>query len=180
MDVQIREGDIAKQPDLDAVVNAANTELWMGSGVAGALKRHGGGEIEREAKAQGPIPLGEAVITSAGKLPNRWVIHAAALGYRAEDKAVPKREGSASSNEIIASCVRRSLELAEHAGARSLGFPALAAGVGGFPIEECASVMVGAVRDYAAAVPASRIERVVFIVRGGDARRAFESVSASR
>ncbi len=152
----------------------------MGSGVAGALKRHGGGEIEREAKAQGPIPLGEAVITSAGKLPTagsstrrRWAIAPRTRPFRSG-------RGSASSNEIIASCVRRSLELAEHAGARSLGFPALAAGVGGFPIEECASVMVGAVRDYAAAVPASRIERVVFIVRGGDARRAFESVSASR
>ena len=178
LDIQIREGDIAKQPDLDAVVNAANTELWMGSGVAGALKRHGGGEIESEAKAQGPIALGEAVITSAGKLPNRWVIHAAAMGYRKEDQAVPKRAGSASSNEIIASCVRRSLELAERASARSIGFPALAAGVGGFPIDECADVMVRAVREYAAATPATKLALVAFIVRGGEARRAFESATA--
>src|SRR5438128_8424089 len=100
--IEVVVGDIAHQADVDAVVNAANTELWMGSGVAGALKRYGGGEIERKARAQGPIALGEAVITSAGKLPNRWVIHAAAMGYRAEDKAVPKRNGSSSSNEIIA------------------------------------------------------------------------------
>ncbi len=179
MEIEIREGDIARQPDLDAVVNAANTELWMGGGVAGALKRHGGEVIEREAKAQGPIALGEAVITSAGKLPNRWVVHAAAMGYRKEDDAVPKRAGSASSSAIISSCVRRSLELAEQAGARSIGFPALAAGVGGFPIDECAEAMIGAVREYAAHAQPTKIERVVFIVRGDDARRAFASASGA-
>ncbi|MBX6754861.1 MAG: macro domain-containing protein, partial [Thermorudis peleae] len=74
-------GDIT-QVDVEAIVNAANTDLWMGGGVAGAIKRAGGEEIEREAMAQGPIPLGEAVVTGAGRLPYRGVIHAAAMGYR--------------------------------------------------------------------------------------------------
>jgi len=177
VDIEIRTGDIAAQADVDAVVNAANTELWMGSGVAGALKRKGGQAIEREARAQGPIPLGDAVITSGGNLPNRWVIHAAAMGYRKEDEAVPKKPGTSSSAEIIASCVRRVLELADQAGARSVGFPALATGVGGFPIDECAQVMVDAVREYASAHAETRIERAVFVLRGDGAQRAFASAT---
>ncbi len=174
MDIEVRKGDIANQPDLDAVVNAANTELWMGSGVAGALKRRGGDAVERDAIAQGPIALGEAVITHAGKLPNRWVIHAAAMGYRKEDEAVPKRPGTMSSEAIIASCVHRALELADANGARSVGFPALATGVGGYPLDECARVMVGAARAYDGAAL-----RVVFIVHGDDAYRSFVSALAS-
>lgn len=170
MVIEVRRGDIADQPDLDAVVNAANTELWMGSGVAGALKSDGGEAIEREAMAQAPIALGEAVVTSAGRLPNRWVIHAAAMGFRKEDEAVPKREGTSSSEAIIASCVRRCLELADANGARSIGFPALAAGVGGFPLDECARTMVRAAREHAGAV-----ERLVFVVRDDDAYRSFEA-----
>lgn len=177
MDIEIRVGDIADQGDLDAVVNAANTELWMGSGVAGALKRRGGQAVEREAMAQGPISLGDAVITSAGTLPNRWVIHAAAMGYRTEDEAVPKTPGTGSSAEVIASCVRRALELAERNGARSIGFPALATGVAGFPVDECAAAMIGAVRAYATADAATHIERVVFVLRAADAQRAFASAA---
>ena len=113
MRIEIRQGDIADQPDLDAVVNAANTELWMGSGVAGALKRRGGEEIEREAVRQAPIALGDAVRTGAGALPNRHVIHAAAMGYRPEDEAMPKRAGSRSSDDVIRRATRRSLALAD-------------------------------------------------------------------
>jgi O-acetyl-ADP-ribose deacetylase len=174
MRIEVALGDIADQPDLDAVVNAANTELWMGSGVAGALKRRGGEIVEREAVRQGPIALGHAVITPAGGLPNRHVIHAAAMGYRAEDDAAPKRAGSRSSAEIIARATRRSLELAEQAGDRGIGFPALATGVGGFPLEECAAAMIGATRGYAREHPGTTIELVRFVVRGDDDRAVFE------
>src|SRR2546427_12350931 len=105
----------------------------MGSGVAGALKRRGGEAVEREAVRQGPIALGDAVRTSAGALPNRHVIHAAAMGYRAEDEAVPKRAGSRSSADIIRRATLRSLALADEAGARDIGFPAPAAGGAGVP-----------------------------------------------
>lgn len=175
MRFEVRHGDIADQPDLDAVVNAANTELWMGSGVAGALRRRGGKQVEEEAVAQGPIALGAAVITSAGGLPNRHVIHAAAMGYRAADATVPKRAGTSSSAEIIASCVRRALELADANGVKSIGFPALATGVGGFPVVEAAEAMVRAASEYAEKTPKTRIERVVFVLLGDGAARAFEA-----
>lgn len=173
MRIEVARGDIADQPDIDAVVNAANTELWMGSGVAGALKRRGGEVVEREASRQGPIALGDAVITAAGSLPNAHVIHAAAMGYRAEDEAAPKRPGSRSSDDIIRRATLRALALADEAGDRSIAFPALATGVGGFPLEECAAVMVGAARDYARDHRETRIELIRFVVRSEDDRAAF-------
>ena len=174
MRIEIRQGDISAQADLDAVVNAANTELWMGSGVAGALKRRGGEAVELEAVRQGPIALGDAVRTSAGALPNRHVIHAAAMGFRAEDEALPKRAGSRSSAEIIRHATLRSLALADEAGDRSIGFPALATGVGGFPIDECADVMMASAQDYARDHPSTTIELVAFVVRSEEDRRVFE------
>ena len=172
MKIEVREGDLADQPDLDAVVNAANTELWMGAGVAGALKRRGGQVIEREAMRQAPIALGDAVRTSPGGLPNQHVIHAAAMGFRPEDEGAPKRAGSRSSAEIIRKAVLRSLALADEIGDRGIGFPALATGVGGFPVAECARVMVAAAREYEREHPATKIELVRFVVRG-DAREIF-------
>src|SRR5512142_63376 len=152
----------------------------MGSGVAGALLARGGKQVEEEAVAQGPIALGDAVITSAGGLPNRHVIHAAAMGYRSEDAKVPKRAGTSSSAEIIASCVRRALELADASGVRSIGFPALATGVGGFPVAEAAAAMVGAASAYAARSPESGVELVAFVLLGDNAARAFEAELARR
>ena len=174
MRLEARTGDISDQADLDAVVNAANTELWMGSGVAGALKRRGGEVVEREAVRLGPIALGDAVRTSAGALPNHHIVHAAAMGYRAEDEAVPKRAGSRSSADIIRSATLRSLALADEAGDRSIGFPALATGVGGFPIDECAEVMIASARDYARDHPNTTLELVAFVLRSEENRRVFE------
>jgi O-acetyl-ADP-ribose deacetylase (regulator of RNase III) len=121
MRIELRRGDITRQPDIDAIVNAANTELWLGAGVAGAIDSRGGPQIEREAVAKWPINLDEAVETSAGNLPNKYVIHAAAMGYRPEDQAVPKREGSMSSDVIIRDATVNSLRLAENLG-RSIAF----------------------------------------------------------
>jgi O-acetyl-ADP-ribose deacetylase (regulator of RNase III) len=161
--IQLRQGDITNQPDVDAIVNAANTELWLGSGVAGAIARRGGPAIEREAVAKGPIRLGEAVATTAGNLPNKYVIHAAAMGYRPEDRAVPKRPGSMSSEAIIRDATANSLAIADRLACRSIAFPALATGVGGFPVDECARVMISAAREYAAHAD-SQIERVIFVL----------------
>jgi O-acetyl-ADP-ribose deacetylase (regulator of RNase III) len=164
MRIEIRQGDITGQPDVDAIVNAANTELWMGSGVAGAIARRGGPDIEREAVAKGPVRLGEAVETAAGNLPNRYVIHAAAMGYRAEDHLAPRREGSLSSAPVIRLATTNSLATADRLGCRSIAFPALATGVGGFPVDECAEVMIGAARDYAAEHADTNIEMVAFVL----------------
>ena len=164
MKLEIRQGDITAQPDIDAIVNAANTELWLGAGVAGAIARRGGPDVEREAVAKAPIMLGEAVATTAGNLPNRFVIHAAAMGYRAEDQRTPKREGTSSSDEIIRSATVASLRIADELECRSVAFPALATGVGGFPVKDCASVMMRAAEEYRSAAKQSKIERVVFVL----------------
>ena len=160
MELEVVEGDIAAL-EVDAVANAANDRLWMGAGVAGALKRAGGDEIEREAVALGPIPLGTAVATGAGRLPARWVLHGAVMGQDLRTDAGLVRR-------TTAAC----LDLAEELGARSLALPAFGTGVGGFPLDECARIMV----EEARAHEPRTLERVVFAVFGDEARRAFAAV----
>jgi O-acetyl-ADP-ribose deacetylase (regulator of RNase III) len=161
--LEVREGDIAAV-EADAVANAANDRLWMGAGVAGALKRAGGDEIEREAMALGPIPLGSAVATTAGELPARWVIHGAVMGQDLRTDA-----------GLVRQTTRACLELADELGCRSLALPAFGTGVGGFALEECARVMVEEARGFE---PQS-LERVIFAVFGRDAYDAFSSALSS-
>lgn len=174
MKIETTSGSITEQSGIDAIVNAANTELWMGSGVAGAVKRDGGDEVEVEAVAKGPINLGEAVFTHGGKLPNKYVIHAAAMGYRKQDDRVPKTYNSMSSDEIIRNCTINSLRLAGQLGVRSIAFPALATGVGRFPTTVCAQLMVGAIRDFAKTHPDTQIERVVFVLFKAEDQEIFD------
>jgi O-acetyl-ADP-ribose deacetylase len=178
MKIEIVQGDITQQPDIDAIVNAANTDLVLGAGVAGAIRRRGGDEIDREGQAKGPIKLGEAVATTAGRLPNKYVIHAAAMGYRAEDRKVPKRPGSQSSAAIIADVTRNSLRRAEELKLKSIAFPALATGVAAFPIDECADTMIGSVLAYEKENPHSPIQLVRFVLFGKDDHNTFATTLA--
>jgi len=164
MRIEIRQGDITDQGDIDAIVNAANTDLVLGAGVAGAILRKGGAVIDEESQSQAPIRLGEAAVTTAGSLPNKYVIHAAAMGYRAEDRKVPKDPGAGSSAEIIRSATLNSLRRAEELKLKSIAFPALATGVARFPVDRCAGVMIAAARDYGAEHPDSSIELVAFVL----------------
>ena len=164
MRIEIRQGDITDQGDIDAIVNAANTDLVSGAGVAGAILRKGGAVIDEEGQSQAPIRLGEAAVTTAGSLPNKYVIHAAAMGYRAEDRMAPKEPGTGSSAEIIRSATLNSLRRAEELKLKSVAFPALATGVARFPVDRCAGVMITAARDYGAEHPDSSIELVAFIL----------------
>ena len=161
LDIEVKEGDIAAC-EADALVNAANNHLWMGSGVAGALKRGGGQEIEEEAVRKGPIPVGEAVVTGAGRLKARYVIHAAVMGQDLRTSAVSIRRAT-----------MNSLKRAEELGVKSIVFPALGTGVGGFSPEDCARLMVTAVREYAAF--RTVIEKVVFVLYGEPAYRTFKA-----
>ncbi len=158
MQLEVIEGDITSL-DVDAIANAANNHLWMGAGVAGAIKRAGGEEIEREAVAKGPVEVGDAVATGAGRLKARHVIHGAVMG-----------QDLRTNGELIERTTRRCLEVAEDLGARSLALPAFGTGVGGFSVSESATIMVSAVRAHE---PGS-LERVVFAVFGAEAERAFE------
>ena len=157
MELQVVEGDITEL-DVDAIANAANNGLWMGAGVAGAIKRVGGEEIEREAIALGPIAVGEAVATGAGRLKAKHVVHAAVMGQDLKTTA-----------EVISQATRRTLEVADDLGVRSLAMPAFGTGVGGFPIDRCAELMVAATRSF----QPDNVERVVFAVYGHDAEHAF-------
>ncbi len=162
MEISVLDGDITAL-DVDAVANAANDALWMGAGVAGAIKRAGGAEIEREAVAKGPIPVGEAVATGAGRLRARWVIHGAVMGQDLRTDA-----------EKIRATTRSCLRVADELGARTLALPAFGTGVGGFPLDECAQIMV----DVVSAYEAESLDEVVFAVRGDEARAAFERALA--
>ena len=149
--VRVVEGDISTFEG-DAVVNAANNHLRMGTGVAGALAKRGGGVIQEECnevvRRDGPLEVGGAAITGGGRLRARYVIHAAAMG----DLPV--------SPESIRNATRSSLEVAEENGIRSIAFPLLGTGVGGFPFNESARIMVEAIKEFIATNP--QIETVIF------------------
>lgn len=159
-EVYLHEGDICKV-DAEALVNAANNHLWMGAGVAGALKRAGGAQIEREAVAKGPIQIGEAVATTAGELPAKRVIHAAVMGQ-------DLRTGA----DIIHRATVASLRVATNEGLGSIALPAFGTGVGGFSKQEAARQMVGAVFDFLGG-RATTIRRVIFSVYDEESREAF-------
>jgi O-acetyl-ADP-ribose deacetylase (regulator of RNase III) len=165
LELVVVEGDIAAL-GVDAIANAANDHLWMGAGVAGAIKRAGGEEIEREAVAKGPIAVGDAVATGAGTLAARWVIHAAVMGQDLRTSA-----------GAISAATRRTLEVADGLGAESLALPAFGTGVGGFPLDQAAEIEADEVRSHLDS--GSRLERVVFTVRGAEAREAFERAVAA-
>jgi O-acetyl-ADP-ribose deacetylase (regulator of RNase III) len=140
--ITLTQGDITEQ-DVDAVVNAANSSLLGGGGVDGAIHRRGGPSILEECKRlraerlPGGLPTGQAVSTTAGDLPARWVIHTVGPVYSAgEDRS-----------ELLASCHRRSLAVADELGARSIAFPAISTGVYGYPLELAAPVAIATVRD---------------------------------
>lgn len=161
--LEARDVDIAAV-EADAVANAANDRLWMGAGVAGALKHAGGEEIEREAIAQGPIELGSAVATTAGRLRARWVIHGAVMGQDLRTSA-----------DLVRRTTRSCLEVADELGCRSLALPAFGTGVGGFPLGECARIMV----EEARAFEPRSLELVIFSVLGREAYEAFSSALSS-
>ncbi len=158
--VEVYCGDIT-QLEFDALVNAANNRLWMGGGVAGALKRAGGKEIEAEAVKKGPIPIGEAAVTGAGKIKAKYIIHAAVMGQDLKTDA-----------EKIRQATRNSLLRCDELGIKSIAFPALGTGVGGFPLDECARIMISEVRQYSA--EKTGLERVVFVLYDEPACQAFK------
>jgi O-acetyl-ADP-ribose deacetylase len=150
---------------VDAIANAANTQLRHGGGVAGAIARAGGRTVQDESDAKAPIGLGEAVETSAGDMPARWVIHAATMEL-----------GGPTSAEIIRQATASTLAKADELGATSLALVAFGTGVGGFSLDEAAQIEVEEVRRHVDS--GSGLERVVFAVHGAQAREAFEAALA--
>ena len=158
--IEVYQGDIT-QLELDALVNAANNRLWMGGGVAGALKQAGGKEIETEAVKKVPVTIGEAVATGAGRLKARYIIHAVVMGQDLKTNAGKIRQATKSS-----------LLRADELGIKSIAFPALGTGVGGFPMAECARIMISEVCQHLA--KKTGLEKVVFALFDQSAYEAFK------
>ncbi len=163
--ILLEEGDITAA-EVDAVVNAANTDLQLGAGVAGAIRQKGGPEIQTECVRHGPIGLGEAALTGAGNLPAGFVIHAAGMQL-----------GGKVSEQSLRASVRSSLEIASERGLRSLAFPAIGTGVGGFSVRRCAEIMLEETETHLAAE--TSLEEVRFVLFGEPSYRIFEEVRDS-
>lgn len=158
--IEVMEADITEQ-QVDAIVNAANSELILGGGVAGAIARKGGPSIQEECSRHGPINVGEAAITGAGNLPAKYVIHAASM-----------RLGGRATAESIRSSVAHAFRLAEVHQVRSIALPAVGMGIAGFPLREGARLMMETLKAHIDA--GTGLQLVRFCLFGSEAREAFE------
>jgi O-acetyl-ADP-ribose deacetylase (regulator of RNase III) len=158
--ISFSQGDLT-EATADAIVNAANTDLLLGGGVAGAIRRKGGPSIQKECDPIGPIPLGEAAVTSGGKLKARYVIHAAGM-----------RLGARVTAESLRQATRHSLIRAEEKHLRSVAFPAIGTGIGGFPPQPCAEIMIQEVLKHVAG--GSRLEEIRFMLFDAATLKIFE------
>ncbi|HEX6585147.1 MAG TPA: macro domain-containing protein [Solirubrobacterales bacterium] len=164
-EIEVRQADITEL-EVDAISNAANTQLRHGGGVAGAISRAGGPAVQSESDEVAPIGLGEAVGTTAGEMPSRWVIHAATM-----------ERGGPTSAEVIRRATASTLAKADELGARTLALVAFGTGVGGFPLEEAARIEVEEVRRHLNGE--SGLELVIFAVHGDEAEAAFKAAAGA-
>lgn len=164
MTIECVQGDITQQRDVDAIVNAANAQLRPGGGVAGAIHRAAGPGLDEECRSHAPIRPGEAVITAAHGLPNRFVIHCLGPVYGRDEP----------SDKLLASCYRNALRLAGHQGISSIAFPSLSTGAFGYPMDEAARVALDAV--LAELGRPGRIALVRFVLYDEAARRLHQGV----
>ena len=154
------KGDITEL-EVDAIVNAANTDLLLGAGVAGAIRTKGGPRIQEECDRIGPIRLGEAAVTTAGNLKAHYVIHAASMEMGEETTA-----------KYLRSATRNSLLRAEEKGFKTIAFPAIGTGIAGFPMQDCANIMIGEVLEHLKSH--SSLEKIYFVLYDDAALKVFE------
>ncbi len=158
--LELLQGDITEL-DTDGIVNAANAQLILGAGVAGAIRTKGGPSIQEECDKIGPIQVGQAAITGAGRLKAKYVIH-----------AVGPRMGEGDEDQKLLSATLSALRLADQHGLKSIAFPAISTGIFGFPVERCARIMLGAAIDYLRGD--TGLDRVVFCLFGQESYSAFQ------
>ncbi|HIE22913.1 MAG TPA: macro domain-containing protein [Candidatus Korarchaeota archaeon] len=163
--IEVVEGDIT-EINVEAIVNPANSKLLMGGGVAGAIKRKGGVEIEKEARRKAPVQIGDAVVTSAGKLPAKWVIHAPTV----------IRPAGRATIESVSLATKAALRAAEEIGANSIAFPAMGAGIGGLAIKEAVKAMLREIKSHIEGE--TKLERIILIAWGEKALKEFKSASS--
>lgn len=161
--IVVMQGDLTEM-QVDAIVNAANNDLQLGGGVAGAIRRKGGDRIQRECDRIGTIALGEAAVTSGGSLKAKYVIHAASM-----------RLGGFTTPESLRAATRNSLKRAKENQIRTLAFPAIGTGIAGFPMRECAEIMLEEAAKHFESH--TSVERIYFVLYDSDALKTFEEVS---
>jgi O-acetyl-ADP-ribose deacetylase len=159
--IEIRQGDLTEM-DTDAIVNAANNDLQLGGGVAGAIRRKGGPQIQKECDQIGPVPVGGAAITTGGNLKARHVIHAASMQL-----------GGRTTAHALRSSTAHSLRIAAQQNLKTIAFPAVGTGIAGFPMRDCADIMLREVAKHFEG-PTS-LDKVYFVLFDKDALAAFES-----
>lgn len=164
--IRLLEGDICRE-EVDAIVNAANTELKLGTGVAGAIREQAGPAVQEECDGLAPVAVGEAVLTGAGRLPARHVLHAASMEL-----------GGRTTEEALRASTRCCLELAREHELRSIAFPALGTGVGGLSLQRCAEIMLEEARQHLDGE--TSVEDIRFVLFGEPAYRVFEDVDDAR
>lgn len=160
--IVIQQGDLTEM-DVDAIVNAANSDLILGGGVAGAIRRKGGEEIQEECDRHGPVRVGEAAITTGGELKARYVIHAASM-----------RLGGSTTTESLCEATRNSLRRAEEKQLKTIAFPAVGTGIAGFPMRECAQIMLREVAEHLKGK--TSLEKVCFVLFDEPARKTFAEI----
>ena len=160
--IEIRQGDLTEMAT-DAIVNAANNDLQLGGGVAGAIRRKGGPQIQAECDEIGTIPVGGAAITSGGALKARHVIHAASMQL-----------GGRTSSQALRSSTAHSLRIASQNGLKTIAFPAVGTGIAGFPLRECAEIMLGEAAKHLEG--ATSLEKIYFVLFDQEAERVFKDV----
>jgi len=160
--IEIRQGDLTEM-DCDAIVNAANNDLQLGGGVAGAIRRKGGPQIQTECNEIGTIPVGGAAVTSGGKLKARYVIHAASMQL-----------GGRTSAQSLRSSTAHALRIAAQKGLKTVAFPAVGTGIAGFPLRECAEIMLGEAARHMNG--ATSLEKVYFVLFDAEALGVFQEV----
>jgi O-acetyl-ADP-ribose deacetylase len=158
--ILIQQGDLTEM-ETDAIVNAANNDLILGGGVAGAIRRKGGEQIQSECNAIGSIPIGYAAITSGGKLKARFVIHAASMAL-----------GGKTTAEALRHSTEHSLRIARERGLKSIAFPAVGTGIAGFPLKECAEIMLREAVQHLKGQ--TSLETIYFVLFDEEAKRIFE------
>lgn len=161
--LELRVGDISNQPDIAAVVNAANAELRIGGGVAGAIHRAAGPELEKECRPLAPIKPGEAVITGAHNLPNQYIIHCLGPIYGADHPE----------EQLLTNCYRNALQLAEEKGITSIAFPSISTGAFGYPLEEAVPIAIDTILDNISWL--NSVKKVVMILYSKNDFQAYDA-----
>lgn len=180
LNIELRLGDLTGQRDLDAIVYPTTDQLTLIGRLGSIIRDKGGEQLDLDAQKKGPIKVGEAISTGAGSLPNLYLIHTAIIGTVAYAQSLPTEHGTETSGPAIGAAVLNSLTEAERLGLDSVGFPPVGVDLAGFPVRQCADVMLDQISTYAATHVGGPLRRVVIVCATEDEFREFDRRTTQR